>query len=62
MIVWNGYPQPDATIEDVIEQAAGYCADHSADMSRCDCLPHVITVESDGISATFTLPRRRRAE
>lgn len=55
-IYWNGFHQPDATLEQVIEQAADYCADHS-DLSQCDCEPHEIRcVYEDEV--TIRVPHR----
>jgi len=57
-IYWNGYYQPHATLEAVIEQAAGYCADHS-DLSKCDCEPHELRcVSTDNrVDVTINVPR-----
>jgi hypothetical protein len=48
IIIWNGFEQPGAKLEGVIQQASGYCADHAADMSACDCEPHEI-VSASGV-------------
>lgn len=51
MIWWNGYSQPSASLEEVLDMAAGYCDTHSLpeqSLERCKCEDHIITDDTHG--------------